>query len=447
MVQRRIPGTFPILLALALLSMPAGTAALAQESGSILGRLMGQTGQDARPGATVVRVRGSGSVPVRPDQAQLTVGVESRAPAAPDALTANSDALGAVLEALTAAGVPTASLRTGIFALQAAPAAPGAELGGQAAPASYSVVNTLSITTDDPADVGRLIDVAVGAGANQVHGVQFTVANPAAHRSAAVRAALLAASADATALAEALGGRVTRILEVSTLGGAGGEAAVLGAPPLLAGQSTVDATVELTLEIVGAKQPQQPTAIPPTRTPRATATATLTATATISPTGMIAGGATITATAASAGEADTRAGPAAAVRGPGAVPFVALAQADDGRYRGTRARAVVATSQTDWDRMAAPLLPSSLRLRPNYREETVVAIFLGQRPGAGYAVTVRELRVEDGVLTARVDATEPAGAVDRSGGPTSPYHILTLRKADLPAGVGEPLQVEVLPAR
>jgi hypothetical protein len=139
------------------------------------------------------------------------------------------------------------------------------------------------------------------------------------------------------------------------------------------------------------------------------------------------------------------AGGAAAAGSDDAIPFVAVAQADTGRYRGTRARAIVAASALDWGRMVAPLLPRTMRVSPDYDRELAVAVFLGERPGTGFALKVRKVTAADGRLTVHVDTVEPTGTLDRTGGPTSPFQVITLRRSDLPPDLAEPLQVEVMP--
>lgn len=445
---RRLSTGF-LLLALCLLAVPIASA-----QGGWLDRFTGQTAQtNAAPG-TLIKVRGSGSVPVTPDQAVVTLGVQSLAPQPAAALSASNDAVAEVVAALSAAGVTTASIRTGQFSLVAEPQAVGDSAANSTAPRNYRVLNTVTLTTDKPADVGRLIDVAVAAGANEVQGLQFGVADPARHRAAALRAAMAAAAADGRTLAIMLGAGEPRVVAVDTLdASAPSPAAMAGGPPLFPGQSTVDAAVELTLALDRANLPAAPRATATARAtlaPKATGSVTATrVTRAVTATGTL----TLTATTTPLATATLRvpattgaapAGSAAPAASGDTLPFVAVAQASNGRYRGTRSRAYVVTSAADWERMVAPLLPAGMQVNPDYDEETLIAVFLGERPGSGYAVKTQGIRAKDGLLQVDVDVTEPASTPERGSAPSSPYQILTIRRADLPQAGQGLVQAEVV---
>jgi hypothetical protein len=447
--SRRLSSGF-LFIGLCLLAVPIASA-----QGGWFDRFTGQTTQSAAPAGTLIKVRGNGSVPAPPDQAVVTLGVQRLAAQPAAALSASNDAVAEVVAALTKAGVPATALRTGQFSLVAEPPPAGGSSANSTAARSYRVLNTVTLTTDQPADVGRLIDAAVAAGADEVQGLQFGVADPARYRAAALRAAVAAAAADGRTLAALLGAGEPRVVAVDTLdGSAPSPAGLTGAPPLFPGQSTVDAAVELTLAI---DQARLPVAARATATARATVpvTATRTVTATRATTGVTATG-TVTVTAAATPQATSTlrvpattgaagSGSTAPVAAGGTLPFVPVAQASNGRYRGTRSRAYVVTSAADWERMVAPLLPAGVQVNPDYAKETVIAVFLGERPGSGYGVTTRGVRARDGVLQLDVDVTEPASTPERDSAPTSPYQILTIRTADLPQGGGGLLQAEVAP--
>jgi uncharacterized protein len=461
-----------VAVPLALLAVAASAhAQAAAGSGNLLDRLVNRPAQEATGDVTLVRVRGTGTVPVTPDRALVTLGVARAAPTAAEAIAASSAAVAKVVTALTAAGVAADAIQAGAFSLAPAEAAvPAPRAGSAAAPARFRAVNTVTVSTAQVADLGRLIQTAVDAGADDVQGVQWLVSDPERHRAAALKAAVAAATADGRALAAALGGRVARVVEVTTLDGgtlrsAPAATPAESAPSLVPGPSTVDAAVELTLAVTGASLPPAPTPAPAgSRTggpmPAVTAAPYVSATPSATPPSTVAAGsaatnpATATPSPAGSPQAGTVAAPsmartplataATAPSGRG-IPFVAVTQADTGRYRGTQARAIVVTSPADWERMVAPLLPRTLRFSPDYDRDLAVVVFLGERPSTGFALKVREVTTEDGQLTVHVDTVEPGGTLDRASGPTSPFQVITVRRADLPAGVKEPLQAEVMP--
>lgn len=114
-------------------------------------------------------VIGTAAVTLVPDMAELSVGVETRADAVLDAVTGNSEALNAVIEALIAAGVARSDLATRSYYVSA-------NYDYMTSPAvltGYSVSNTLTVIVRDIEQIGAVIDAATAAGANQVYGVTF----------------------------------------------------------------------------------------------------------------------------------------------------------------------------------------------------------------------------------------------------------------------------------
>ena len=77
----------------------------------------------------------------------------------------------------------------------------------------------MTVTKDDPAAIGRLLEVAVNAGANTVSGVTFTVSDPTRGRDSGLQAAFADAKAKADVLAKAAGRSIGRALAI-TEGGA-----------------------------------------------------------------------------------------------------------------------------------------------------------------------------------------------------------------------------------
>jgi uncharacterized protein YggE len=398
----------------------------------------------AQPAAEGLRIsaRGHGEVPFPPDGALVTLGVGAEAESAAGALAALTAAQGRLAEALGPARTYSLTLPVGRPVL--------ATVTGAGPEGGYRATSRLRLDVADPEAVGPLLTAALAAGATN-EGVRYTVADAGRYRQRALALAVADAAAEGRALAAALGGRVVRLVEASTL----------ASPAPVPGDTTMAADVELTLEVAGAELPTPPT---PSATPRATATrrppasptgptAELTGTvsAPAATTARPAGPLTVApaaSTARATGGATFTASPTAGATGAAAagvgLPFVPVAQAENGRYRSTRARAFVVTSPADWRRMVAPLLPNGVQVDADYAREAVVVVFLGERPAPGYGLKVRDIQTEDGLLVVHVATTTPA-APDRAAGPTSPFQIVTVRRADLPAGTVGPVQAEVRP--
>jgi uncharacterized protein YggE len=80
---------------------------------------------------------------------------------------------------------------------------------------AYSAQNVVSIRLEDLAIVGPVIDAGLGAGANQLEGVQFGLRNQIAAREKALKDAVAEARRKAEAIASALNVTLVGVLEVS----------------------------------------------------------------------------------------------------------------------------------------------------------------------------------------------------------------------------------------
>jgi len=119
-----------------------------------------------------ISVTGEATVSVAPDQAWIDGGVTSEGKTAREASEANNAAMGKVLEALKAAGIDAKDIQTSRLSLQ--PVYPPNRTG-PATIAGYRASNRVTIRVRDVAKVSGVIDVLVGAGANEFGGINFVV--------------------------------------------------------------------------------------------------------------------------------------------------------------------------------------------------------------------------------------------------------------------------------
>src|SRR5215213_10387934 len=82
----------------------------------------------------------------------------------------------------------------------------------------YEARNSVTVTLSDLTKVGSVIDAAAQAGANDVSGIAFTLRQDRQARDRALSEATQEAVSKARVIAQALGGRVVRILEVQEEG-------------------------------------------------------------------------------------------------------------------------------------------------------------------------------------------------------------------------------------
>lgn len=203
-----------------------------------------------------IRVQGTGEVRAAPDQATADFAVETMAANAQEAAAENAQRMERVIAALVRAGVPRERIETRDYNVFPDYDQRPMEQGGEPRVRGYRVMNTVSATTYEVDRVGSIIDAALGAGANRVHGVRFSLRDPQRYRQQAIDQAVRRARADAEALAAAMGLRLGMVREASTLDvGYGGpvmmmaregmaDAVAQAAPtPINPGEQVVRATV------------------------------------------------------------------------------------------------------------------------------------------------------------------------------------------------------------
>ena len=119
-----------------------------------------------------ISVTGEATVSVPPDQAQIDGGVNSDAKTAREASDANNAAMGKVLLALKGAGIEEKDYQTSRLSLQPQYAP---NRSGPSPITGYRASNRVTIRLRDVTKVANVIDVLVGAGANDIGGINFMV--------------------------------------------------------------------------------------------------------------------------------------------------------------------------------------------------------------------------------------------------------------------------------
>jgi uncharacterized protein YggE len=158
----------------------------------------------------VIIATGTAELRLSPDRAVIVLGVEVQKSGAAEAMASAAHTAGLVLNALRKVGIPKEALQTSGISL----APVYAKVGGVETIVGYRAAYTITAVIDDLDLVGKALDGAVAAGANRVHGVSFTLRNPAEARRKALAEAAQEARAKATAIAEALGLRVKRVVRI-----------------------------------------------------------------------------------------------------------------------------------------------------------------------------------------------------------------------------------------
>ena len=137
--------------------------------------------------ATTLNVEASGEVKTAPDQATITLGVQTVGKTAGDAMQQNRQRMAAAIAALKSQGIEAKDIRTTALNLNAQYAY---ENGQAPRLTGYQASNEVSITVRDVAKLGATVDAVTGAGANQVTGISFGLADARPVEDEARRAAV-----------------------------------------------------------------------------------------------------------------------------------------------------------------------------------------------------------------------------------------------------------------
>jgi uncharacterized protein YggE len=196
-----------------------------------------------------ITTTGAGEVRVTPDRALLILGVETQATTAEAAAASNARRLRAVLDSLRGAGLTAQQLSTTNYNVnpQFAPNSTTPRIVG------YMVTNSVRAEVNSIGLVGKVIDAALAAGANEVSSLSFYSSTEVDAHRRALALAVAQARADAEALATAAGGHLGVLLELSTASApspvyamarmsAGGIAGRVPTP-IEAGEQTISANV------------------------------------------------------------------------------------------------------------------------------------------------------------------------------------------------------------
>lgn len=213
--------------------------------------------QGAAAATQTITVLGSDQQQVTPDQAQVTLGVQTTASTATAAQSQNSQASQALLTAIEGTGVPAADIRTSWYNLGANYTSGSSGHAPQIS--GFQATQDLTVTVPQISQVGAVVDAAVAAGANQIQGVSYSVADPGAVELQGYDAAIKNARAQADAIAQALGVQISGVeaadATYSSSGGprplelAGAVAAPAVRTPLEPGQQTITTQVRVVYSI------------------------------------------------------------------------------------------------------------------------------------------------------------------------------------------------------
>ncbi len=249
--------------ALAVSAVACSTAAAApapQATATATSPLVTPTPTSAPGGASLSDIAsvGTGRVFAQPDTAIANLGVEIIAPTLEQATKDASTRMDAVLAKIKSMGIDSKDITTTSYNVN--PETNNPKEGESPRIVRYRVSNIVQVRIRKIDDAGKIIDAAIGAGANAVYGLSFTVEDPSSFQRQARSQAVKDAMAKAQNLADAAGVKLGRIIAVTEsapprvvfdrgatqfgLGAAGG-----GAGPIEGGQTEIIINVEVHFSI------------------------------------------------------------------------------------------------------------------------------------------------------------------------------------------------------
>jgi len=210
-----------------------------------------------RPRPPSITVNGEATISAEPDQAQIDIGVVTQARTAPEASKENADRLARVLAEIKKLLGKGDEVKTSGYSLTPNYRYPQ---GGKPEIVGYNASNTVRIKSARLDQVGRLIDAAMQAGANNVNRLVFTLKNEQSAQLEALRTASAKAKVKAEAIAGSLGLKIVRISAVTEgertvqpvfrqAMAARGEALATAPTPVEPGTVEIRSTVTLTAEV------------------------------------------------------------------------------------------------------------------------------------------------------------------------------------------------------
>jgi uncharacterized protein len=164
-----------------------------------------------------ITVSGEAHLSVPPDLAEVDGGVTSEAKTAREASEANNAAMSKVLQALKAAGIAEKDVQTSRLSLQ--PQYANQNKPGPNVVVGYRASNRVGIRVHDVSKVAGVIDTLVGAGANEIGGINFMVSEASKLLDDARTEAIADARRKAEIYAKAAGVTLGAPIDISEGGG------------------------------------------------------------------------------------------------------------------------------------------------------------------------------------------------------------------------------------
>ena len=187
----------------------------------LLGAASSVAASGSAEAARTITVVGEGEVSAEPDQATITLGVQLYDESAQAAASELRSRMESVIDAIRALGIPERRIQTTNYSIfferdYQTPLS-GAQEGRPAG--IYRVENTVRVVIDDVSSAAGVVEAAIGAGANQMYGIAFSLADPGTLDAQARELAMIDARQRAETLAATEGLEIGRAVGISEIVG------------------------------------------------------------------------------------------------------------------------------------------------------------------------------------------------------------------------------------
>lgn len=160
-----------------------------------------------------INVSGNSVIKVTPDMAYISVGVTSEEKDSKTALANNNKLIQAVIDSIKGFKIDSKDIQTGAFNLY--PRYKYDEKTGESSIIGYTVNNTLTVTVRNLDDLGKILDSAINAGANNSTNISFDYSKRTEKYLEALKLATENAKIEAEAIASAFGSPKLTVVEVN----------------------------------------------------------------------------------------------------------------------------------------------------------------------------------------------------------------------------------------
>lgn len=202
----------------------------------------------------VINVSGYATVNAIPDMATITLGAETQARQAVDAMRQNNTAMADLFAVIKDAGIADKDMQTSGLSLD-----PQYQHSSGNTPklVGYVARNQVTVYVRDLTVLGGVIDAAVGSGSNAFFGLSFGLQNPEDAQDIALAQAVARARTKAEIMADAAGVTLGKLVGLSESGGMSQPSPMrrdavmaMEAVPVAEGSVGVSATAHLVFEIL-----------------------------------------------------------------------------------------------------------------------------------------------------------------------------------------------------